>query len=236
MSALFVCARVIDSMCACCCKYLQMLPYYLHVHMYIHTRVSLTTWYLVIGNNPTELSVCPDQDHCLNVALVISLRTEVEDTKLAREMKHSLTPPNPAPCQTPHPLSPTYPTPPTQSHLPNPTHSAQPTQPRPLSPTYPTPPTQPRPLSPTYPTPPTQPNLLSPAHSDETVINNRPHTYRHYTYTIYLHVVAQPLLHVQGVTSSSGIMLMKYSITDRTHSSVYTNTQARLPDWLVPPT
>ena len=170
---------------------------------YIHTRVSLTTWYLVIGNNPTELSVCPDQDHCLNVALVISLRTEVEDTKLAREMKQPLTPPNPAPCQTPHPLSPTYPTPPTQSHLPNPTHSAQPTQPRPLSPTYPTPPTQPRPLSPTYPTPLTQSHLPNPTHTapptqmKQSLIIGHIHTDSIHIPAICILAVAQPLLHVQ---------------------------------------
>ena len=54
--------------------------------------------------------------------------------------------------------------------------------------------------------------------------------------SICILAVAQPLLHVQGVTSSSGIMLMKYSLTDRTHSSVYSYTPACLPDWLVPPT
>ena len=43
--------------------------------------------HLVVGNNPAELFVCPDEDHCLDVALLIPLGAEVENSKLGGEMK-----------------------------------------------------------------------------------------------------------------------------------------------------
>ena len=56
--------------CACVCPFMSAF-------------VSKRT-YLVVRNNAAELPVCPDQDHCSDVALFFPLGVEVENTKLAK--------------------------------------------------------------------------------------------------------------------------------------------------------
>lgn len=51
----------------------------LHVHLSM-----ITCMYLVIRNNPIELSFCPDKDHCLDVALYILLKAEAKNTELVK--------------------------------------------------------------------------------------------------------------------------------------------------------
>ena len=41
--------------------------------------------HLVIRNNSTELPVCPDKNHCLDVTLFVPLKAQVENTKLAEQ-------------------------------------------------------------------------------------------------------------------------------------------------------
>ena len=48
-----------------------------HVYSYVHLRM-----YLVIRDNSTELSVCPDYDYCFNRAVFIPLMGEVQNSKL----------------------------------------------------------------------------------------------------------------------------------------------------------
>ena len=48
-----------------------------HVYLYVHLRM-----YLVIRDNSTELSVCPDYDYCFNRAVFIPVMGEVQNSKL----------------------------------------------------------------------------------------------------------------------------------------------------------
>ena len=48
-----------------------------HVYLYVHLRM-----YLVIRDNSTELSVCPDYDYCFNRAVFILVMGEVQNSKL----------------------------------------------------------------------------------------------------------------------------------------------------------
>ena len=48
-----------------------------HVYLYVHLRM-----YLVIRDNSTELSVCPDYDYCFNRTVFIPVMGEVQNSKL----------------------------------------------------------------------------------------------------------------------------------------------------------
>ena len=75
-SCVHVCLRVCVSYVVCVCVCACVCPF---VSAFVPKRT-----YLVVRNNAAELPVCPDQDHCSDVALFFPLGVEVENTKLAK--------------------------------------------------------------------------------------------------------------------------------------------------------